>query len=76
MSTWKFNEDDKIVGYYWGDEGWTYILRTPEGQEYRISREQIIKNNYPLEKFDISVYDIYPKRHYAKTIYKNIYMKK
>ena len=68
MSNWRMNDDDKVVRAYWGDEGWTYVMRTPDGKEYHISRAQIIKNNY-LEKIE-------PKKRFAKTIYKNIYMEK
>lgn len=46
MSKWKFNDTDKIVRQYYGNDGWTYVLRTEEGLEYHISREQIIKNIY------------------------------
>ena len=63
--SWKLNDDDKIVRQYYGNDGWTYVLRTKDDTEYHISREQIIKNNYPTKT----------KSKYAKSIYKNIYMK-
>lgn len=44
--SWKMNDDDKIIREYYGDDGWTYVMRTPDGIEYHISRNQIIENNY------------------------------
>lgn len=65
----KFNKDDKVVRAYWGDEGWTYVMRTSDGTEYHISRAAIIRNNYPLEQVEPK-----KKKKYTKHIYKNIYM--
>jgi len=43
------NDDDIIVRQYYGDDGWTYVMRTKEGMEYHISRNQINKNIYGEE---------------------------
>lgn len=43
---WKINQDDKLIRRYYGANGWMYVFRTNDGQEYHISAKDIVDDNY------------------------------